>query len=228
MNVGRTGARAGSEAGFSLVEVLVAVMVFAVVSAISTAMLTTALRAREAHGETMAAVAELQRARALLREDFGQLVMRANRNREGARDGIVFAGDLDGVDPFESARAGEPRTVLAFTRAGWDNPGGRYARSSLQRVRYLYDGETLTREAFAYPDLARGAEPRARVLVAEARELEIAFLYGAVWRETARAASEESGDGAPAPPRAVRLRYVLPELGPVEHVLLTPAAEGVR
>lgn len=211
------------ESGFTLTEVLVAVMIFALVSAIALTLLTTALRSRDIHDAQMQTIASVQRTGALLREDMGQVVMRPFRDEQGLIDGRVFAGSLDGTDPFEPVRPGEMREILMLTRAGWANPGASQARSTLQRVAWLYDGRTLQRRAWAYPDITAGSEPVTFTVLEAAQDLRLEFLIGTVWRDALLIAS--GGEGPPLPPRAVRVSYTVPGLGRIEHVLLTPAAQ---
>ncbi|MEQ8405022.1 MAG: type II secretion system minor pseudopilin GspJ [Oceanicaulis sp.] len=211
------------EDGFTLLEVLAAIAVFAVVSAMSVGLLTTALRGKE---QTEAALQRIETAQvlsALFTADMGQLVMRPARNEEGFFDPRVFAADGRGT---EAVRGGQAREVLVFTRTGWANPGAEQPRSTLQRVAWLYDGETLWREARAYPDAARASTPRRRVMAEGVRDLQVEVLQGAGWASQARLSA--GGEGAPVPPAAVRLRYELAGVGALEHVALTPAAGAMR
>lgn len=215
---------AARDSGFTLTEVLVAVMIFALVSAIALTLLTTALRSRDVHAGQMETIGSVQRTGALLREDMGQLVLRPFRGAQGLTDGRVFAGNLDGTDPFEPARRGEMREVLMLTRTGWANPGGVQARSTLQRVAWLYDGTRLQRRAWAYPDITGESEPVTMTVLEQAEDLRLEFLIGTVWRDAMLVA--QGGEGAPPMPRAVRVSYAVPGLGRIEHVLLTPAAQA--
>ncbi|MGJ3232706.1 MAG: type II secretion system minor pseudopilin GspJ [Oceanicaulis sp.] len=211
------------EEGFTLLEVLAAVAVFAVVSAISVGLLTTALRGREQTEAALARLDAAQRVSALFTADMGQIAMRPARTAEGLEDPRVFAADVRGTEPV---RGGDMREVLVFTRTGWANPGEIQPRSTLQRVAWLYDGEALWREAYAYPDAARGAEPRRRLMAEGVRDLEVEVFTGAGWARQARLSA--GAEDAPLPPAAVRLRYELDGVGPMEHVALTPGAGAVR
>lgn len=207
------------EAGFTLLEVLAAVAVFAVVSAVSVGLLTTALRGQEQTEAALARIETAQRMGALFTADLGQLVMRPARTGDGLEDPRVFAADARGS---ELVRAAGPREVLVLTRTGWANPGAAQPRSTLQRVVWLYDGETLWREAAAYPDAARESRTRRRVMATGVRDLEVEVFSGSRWANRARIGAGEAG--APAPPAAVRLRYTLDGVGALEHVALTPGA----
>jgi general secretion pathway protein J len=209
------------EAGFTLLEVLAAVAVFAVVSAVSVGLLTTALRGQEQTDAALARIETAQRVGALFTADMGQIVFRPARTEDGLPDPRVFAADARGT---ELVRGTGAREVLVFTRTGWANPGARQPRSTLQRVAWLYDGQRLWREASAYPDAARGSQPRRRLLAEGVSALEVEAYRGGAWMNEARVGG--SGVGAEAP-AAVRLRYTLDGVGTLEHVALTPSAGGV-
>jgi general secretion pathway protein J len=209
------------EDGFTLLEVLAAVAVFALVSAISVGFLTTALRGKEQTEAALARLETAQRVSAVLTADLGQVVMRPVRGEDGLEDPRVFAADARGTELVRSGVDGM-REVLVFTRTGWANPGALQPRSTLQRVAWLYDGESLWREARAYPDAARGGEPRRRLMAQGVSDLEVEVFQGAGWSAQVRLSA--SADGAPPPPAAVRLRYQLAGVGALEHVALTPGA----
>jgi len=210
------------EHGFSLIEVLAATAVFALVSALSVSLLMGALRT-EAQGEAVLSdLSDVHRIAALLREDVGQIAPRPVRTSEGLEDPRVFAADVDGTETVR-ARASGPREILVLTRTGWANPGRLQPRSSLQRVAWVLEEDRLYRSVWAYPDAARGVEPRRQLLADEVSDVELEILKNGVWVNTARVLA--SSDGVTDPPDAIRLRYVLPRLGALEHVVLSPAAE---
>ena len=216
------------EAGFTLVEVMAAILVFALISAISVGLLTTALRSKETSEAVMADLAAVQRIQALLTEDVGQMVMRPVRDEDGLTDPRLFALDVQGADPLNPAREGEPREILVLTRTGWANPGGLQPRSGLQRVAWIYDGERLWREASLYPDLAQGAAPVRQMIAEGVIELQIEALVTGAWTGVIELRPARNGEASGQPPRAVRLRYTQSLLGEMEHVALSPTAEVGR
>ncbi len=216
------------EAGFTLVEVLVSVLIFAVAAGLGTGLLTTSLRAKALQEAALEEAQAVERVRALLREDLGQLVMRPARRADGSAQPYVFAGDADGADPLSLARSGQARDILVLTRRGWANPGAARPRSTLQRVAWRLDGDTLQRVAWAYPDLARASEARALEVLQGVSAVELEFLLGGTWRSDAFIAPSGDEERPSLPPRAVRLSYVLDGVGPVEHLVLTPASEQGR
>jgi general secretion pathway protein J len=210
------------ENGFSLVEVLAATAVFALVSALSVGLLMGALRTEEQGEAVLSDLSDVHRIAALLREDVGQIMPRPVRTAEGLLDPRIFAADIEGTEPVRTRSTG-PREILVLTRGGWANPGRLQPRSSLQRVAWVLEADRLYRHAWPYPDAARETEPRRQLLADEISEVELAVLQNGVWVNSARVVA--SSEGVSAPPDAVRLRYVLPGLGAMEHVVLSPAAE---
>jgi general secretion pathway protein J len=210
------------EAGFSLIEVLVAVMVFATVSAISVGLLAGALRSKDQGEAALERLAAVQRVSALLREDIGQMTVRAARTQEGLTDPRIFAADIEGTQAVRRLREG--REILVLTRTGWANPGGVQPRSTLQRVAWVLQDGALYREVRAYPDAAPGLEPRRQLMIDGISEVGLDVLTAGGW--AARASLAAEADAAVILPDAVRLRYALAGLGVMEHVVLSPAAEA--
>jgi general secretion pathway protein J len=210
------------EAGFSLIEVLVAVMVFATVSAISVGLLAGALRSKDQGEAALERLAAVQRVSALLREDIGQMTVRAARTQEGLTDPRIFAADIEGTQAVRRLREG--REILVLTRTGWANPGGIQPRSTLQRVAWVLQDGALYREVRAYPDAAPGLEPRRQLMIDGISEVGLDVLTAGGW--AARASLAAEADAAVILPDAVRLRYALAGLGVIEHVVLSPAAEA--
>ena len=206
------------QAGFTLIEVLAATFVFAIVSAVSVGLLSSALRGQTLAEAALDRIDAAQRVGAAFKADLGQVVMRPARTAEGLDDPRVFAADARGTELVRGA--GGAREILVLTRTGWTNPGAVQPRSTLQRVVWLYDGETLWREAAAYPDAARAGEPRRRLMAQGVSELQLEVFQGAGWADRVRLGA--SAEGAPTPPAAVRLRYQLDGVGAMEHVVLTP------
>lgn len=210
------------ERGFSLVEVLAATAVFALVSALSVGLLMGALRTEEQGEAVLSDLSDVHRIATLLREDIGQITPRPVRTAEGLDDPRVFAADIEGTERVR-ARAGGPREILVLTRTGWANPGWLQPRSGLQRVAWVLEEDRLYRSVWAYPDAAPDTEPRRQLLADEVSAVELDILQDGVWVNTARVLA--TSEGMIAPPDAIRLRYVLPGLGSLEHVVLSPAAE---
>lgn len=208
-------------AGFSLVEVLVATFVFAVMAAVSVGLLTSSLTARDVYSGRIAALGEVDTLRTLLRDDAGQVVLRPSRGPDGRTRATLFAGSIDGV-AGEQGEAGDT-VILSLTRRGWANPGQARPRSSLQRVEYVLSGTRLDRQVTLYPDAAAQTPVIRRTLLGQADDISVDFLFGAQWMPRAQVLPGQSMSQLPT---AIRLRYTLPDLGPVEHVVRLPEARA--
>lgn len=204
-------------AGFSLVEVLVATFVFAVIAAVSIGLLTSSLTARDANETRIAALAEIDTLRTLLRDDAGQVVLRPTRRADGRASNVVFAGSVHGV-PGAQGERGET-VILSLTRRGWTNPGQARARSSLQRVDYVMTGGALERRVIVYPDAAPETPVVSRTVLGDVDALTMDFLYGTQWMPRA---DVFAGQSAAQLPQAIRLRYTRADIGPMEHVVRLP------
>ncbi|WP_394693809.1 type II secretion system minor pseudopilin GspJ [Hyphobacterium sp.] len=207
-----------SRAGFSLVEVLVSVMLFSIIGVISTGMLTASLTARDINQASADRAEMIDRARLLMREDFGQLVNRPVRLSDGRNGEIGFAGSTSGL-AGSTGRASD-LTLIAFTRAGRPNPGALQPRGSLQYVEYVRTGDRLIRRSWAYPDRQFETPASEFALLSNVDSLDVDFLNLNSW-VTAMASGSDQGQ-ATSLPRAVRLRAEMTDETDLEFVLLTP------
>jgi len=212
--------RAQDEGGFSLVEVLVSVFIFAVIGTVSVALMAASLDAQEVNRAVLDRTARLDRARTLLRDDVGQIVLRPARDAQGYREPQVFAGSDGGLVRADGDDA--ERVLLELTRRGRANPGLLRPRSSLVRVDYIVRGDRLLRRAYDYPDPDLETRVVETVLAEGVEEVRIEFLVGAVW--VRRAAILAQGQGVL--PAAIRLQYELAPYGLIEHLVLTPEARA--
>lgn len=191
--------------GFTLVEMLVALFVFALLSAAGVALMRVAISNQETVRARVDRIAELQRARAVLKTDLSQLAERQVRDREGRQDPTVFFGDPGGTDG----------AVMRFVRRGIEVADAA-PRASLQRVEYRIRAGRLERLAQTAVDGAPLGEPQA--LLTGVRRAELAFHNGSGWAPSFR------GSGLEATPRAVRLDLELEGVGGVTQLFL--AGEG--
>ena len=136
-------------AGFTLLEILVALAVFAIVSVLATRILGSIVDLADATGERGAALADVQRALAVVERDVEQMVRRPVRDELGDLGPAVAIGGA---------------TLVEFTRQGWQNPLAK-PRTTLQRVAYAHRGEQLLRLYWPVLDRAPGSAPVVQVLL---------------------------------------------------------------
>lgn len=189
--------------GFTLVETLVALAVFALLAGAGVLILQGGIGSQEATQARLDALAQLERTRALLSADLGQIAPRLTRDEAGQRR----------LAPFEGGAVnGAPQ--MRFVRRGVENISGA-GRPSLQQIAYGLEENRLVRRAFPALDGAAPGPPQ--ILLDGIEALDIAFLDGA------NAWSPVWGAERVGLPRAVRLRLTMRDLGAIESLHLTAA-----
>ena len=128
--------------GFTLLELLVALTIFAVMAVMAYSGLNTVLLARIQTDEHATQLAHLQMAFTWLKRDIEQYIGRSIRDQYGDRQ-AALKGTV---------------SQLELTRAGWRNPA-QQNRSSLQRVIYFIEDETLLRSYWRVLDRAQNTLP---------------------------------------------------------------------
>jgi general secretion pathway protein J len=140
---------------------LVALFIFSVISVGSLGSLQSAIQAKEATAEAAARHEDISLLRASLRADLSQIILRDNRDPFGGRDEVLFRGGFN--------------ELLDFTRIGRVNPAGVFARSDIQRVRYIVEEGQLIRRALAHENPAPLTETSDRILISGLSSADIIF-----------------------------------------------------
>jgi general secretion pathway protein J len=163
--------------GLTLPELLVALLIFALVATATAFALRLGVEARDQLTASEGRLAEMQVAAVLMRKDFSDIRLRPVRDEFGDVSAPPFAGG--GVWRPRNEPEGE-RRLIAFVRAGWDNPGADAPRSSLQYVEYLEKDGALVRRIRPFLDDARGQPRFDRALIRDIRNINVRFLAGEV------------------------------------------------
>lgn len=148
--------------GFTLIEVLIALAITALVATLSFASLTAVLDSVEGVREARAEIRSVNQFWSLLARDLRQVVPRRVRDEYGEVESAFWGGEL-------------ADNSLNFTRLGWHNTNG-LSRSNMQRVRYVWEDETLYRETFVVLDRTGETEPRRITMLEDVIEFELRFL----------------------------------------------------
>ncbi len=158
-----SGALVMSSRGFTLIELLVALAVFSIMSVLAFGGLSAVLNASGRTEVSADRLAALQKAFTIIARDVEQAVSRPIRDEFG--------------DIREPLRAGAllNDTLLELSRAGWSNPAG-HRRSTLQRVAYRYEDDTLYRSQWAVLDRAQDSTAQERALLADVTAVEVQLL----------------------------------------------------
>ena len=154
--------------GFTLLELLVALTIFAIIAIMAYSGLDTILTARLQTDQHATQLAHLQIAFTWLGRDIEQHIKRPIRDQYGDTQ-LALQGSI-----FQ----------MEFTRAGWHNPA-QQQRSSLQRVAYHIEEQTLWRSYWWMLDRVQDARPIKMNLLSDVHEIQLRYLDNNLrWHET--------------------------------------------
>ncbi|MDQ2069248.1 type II secretion system minor pseudopilin GspJ [Natronospira bacteriovora] len=149
--------------GFTLFELMVAIAIFSVLGVMTWTAMAGMVRQQELTGEAMDRFRQIQQGVTILSRDLEHIRPRPVR---GASHGDMLPA-LAGGDYLEYP--------LEFTRGGVRNPLGQ-PRSSMQRVAYRIDGDTLTRYSWNLLDRSPDAQPIAMPLIDKVTQVQMRFF----------------------------------------------------
>ncbi|WP_051786019.1 type II secretion system minor pseudopilin GspJ [Endozoicomonas numazuensis] len=148
--------------GFTLIELLIALFIFSLISGAAYRLLVSVSQSHQATEHVLSQMAQGQKARLILENDFSQLSPRAIRDAYGERQPALISMPQSDY-------------LVEFTRAGWQNPLNQ-PRSSMQRVAYqLVNGE-LHRLYWQWLDRAPSAQVKNQVLMTGVSQVSLRFL----------------------------------------------------
>ncbi|MBV1905291.1 MAG: type II secretion system minor pseudopilin GspJ [Pseudomonadales bacterium] len=158
------------------------------------------------HGERLM---EIQQAMQIFERDFGQLTQRSIRDESGELQASTKIGE---------------QFLIEFSRQGWRNPLLR-ARSTLQRVAYIVEEETLYRYYWQVLDRADETEPVIQTLLTNVSSAEFLAIdsTGAEYSFWPVAGNSEQSDANTL--SALRLNIEVAPLGELNRIwAVTPEA----
>ena len=164
-----------AQIGVTLPEVMISLLIFALIASASVYALRLGVDSREQLGVADSRLKNLQIARTLIKEDMAQIVPRQVRDEYGGVSSAAFAG---GQTVFAGRVEDDEKILVAFTRGGWLNPRASSPRSALQRVEYIFKGNTVVRRTRVYLDEAPNTEFAERVLFDGVEDARAEFLIG--------------------------------------------------
>ncbi|MCJ8168775.1 type II secretion system minor pseudopilin GspJ [Atopomonas sediminilitoris] len=196
--------RVRQQLGFTLLEVMIAISIFALVGLATYRMLDTVLQSDQRIKVQELRLRELVRALEVFERDILQLRPRPIRS--------AYGDEL----PALSLQGDSNQQILEFTRAGWSNPLA-HARSQLQRVRWQYQNDQLTRQYWQVLDQAQDslAQPQSVLSQQQGWQLQVMDEQGQ-WHSQWPLADTRSSGGAeaePKLPKALRLTLQHPHYG---------------
>jgi len=156
--------------GFTLLELLIASIIFAIMAVMAYGGLDNVLSNSKASQQALSRLQQIQQSIAIISRDFSQLVPRAVRDEYGnIQPALSTANDID--------------NLVEFTRGGRPNPAN-LLRSTLVRVAYQFDDETLVRLQWPQLDNAPGTEAKKTTLIDNLESVSIRYLdNNAQWQE---------------------------------------------
>ncbi len=199
--------RAKRTSGFTLLELLVALAVFAMVSLMAYSGLRSVLQSKQVTEQRAGRLQQLQSAILMLERDLGQIaLMRGIRDEYGDVQPSLSTADFGTI-------------TLEFTRAGWRNPTGM-ARSTLQRVAYGIEEESLRRFSWTVLDRAQESVPDQVVLLKGVREMRLRYLdESGEWQgQLPTAEPAQTGPTMPSP-LALEVTLELEDMGAIRRVI---------
>ncbi|MEM9809648.1 MAG: type II secretion system minor pseudopilin GspJ [Pseudomonadota bacterium] len=205
-----------NQRGMTLIEVLIALGIFAAVSAIGVGALSLAASGSEQLDKADIRIGELERFRGLLRSDLYQLIDRPVREPDTDEPRPSLMGGAFSDELLEDE---EGVAILALVRSGWPNPGAKEPRSELQAVIYFVQGDQILRRTRPFLDAVRETPHRDDLLLEGVSDVEIAFLNRAGWGE------EAGRPGRGEEPVAVRIRFMHPHYGAMQHIFMLGGPE---
>lgn len=150
--------------GFSLVELMIALAIFALLVTLAYQAVNLLLDAGRRVETPQRELQELQRAMVVIERDLHQLAL-----LRPANTGNPFSAGQAASNSIQQPE--ETGVLLAFTRGGnpdvaWQARDGGLRRSTLQRVRYVWEEGRLLRQTWNLVDHVETAEPVSQVLLA--------------------------------------------------------------
>ncbi len=154
--------------GFTLLELMIALAVFALMVTLSYSSVSLLMDANRRTEGRQADLQQLQRAMLFLERDIHQMVNRPANDGYGKKLPALYVPDDMGA-LLEMTRGGNPDMA-------WELRSSSLMRSTLQRVRYVLDGEVLIRQSWNLIDHADSQEPVNMVLLNGVKSLKFSFL----------------------------------------------------
>ena len=153
---------ASKQQGFTLLELLIASIIFAIMAIMAYGGLDNVISNSQASKQALKRLQQVQQTVSVLNRDFRQLIPRPIRDEFGNTQPYLSAGN--NID-----------YLVEFSRGGRVNPGG-LLRSTLLRVAYQFDEETLVRLQWPQLDRTQEEEPKKTTLIDNLEAVTIRFL----------------------------------------------------
>lgn len=190
--------------GFTLMEILIALFIFTILSFLMVAALRTVINAQSGSEDKAERLRRLQMALLIMSRDIEQTVDRPVVNSSGKEE-VAFIGGPKGFE---------------LTHAGFANPTGVLARSTLQRTGYSWNEDTLYRLTWPVLDQTPETKMSKRRLLTDVVEAHFQYLDK---EGRFRDAWPLESDTKQPLPRAIRVYLTIAQWGQMSQLYLIPA-----
>lgn len=160
------------ERGFSLVETLIATFIFALVSAMGVALISNYQSSRLDLMSADERLVQLDTARAILRNDFFAAINRPVRSEFG-----------DPLNAFEGGNHMLDNVRLRMVRNADAGAMLKGTKSTLRRVDYLLEDNSLIRRSYAQTDTVTGGGFSDQILVYNVESMNLRYGAEGIWSE---------------------------------------------
>ena len=162
--------RQTGQQGFTLLELLIASIIFAIMAVMAYGGLSNVMSNSESSKLALKRLQQIQQTVSVLNRDFRQIVSREIRDEYGNTQPYLTAGN--NID-----------NLVEFSRGGRVNPAG-LLRSTLLRVAYQFDDESLVRLQWPQLDRTQEQEAKKTILIDNVEDVTIRFLgEGGEWQD---------------------------------------------
>jgi general secretion pathway protein J len=195
--------------GFTLIELLVALAIVAVIGVMALTGLSQVIKQQTIARERTERWQAIQLAMRLVAQDIAQLQPRETRDELGA----TYLPSLLANPNAQFA--------LEFSRGGWSNPGG-FARGTVLRVAYNWEGEKLVRLHWPVMDRTVSTPPVRTELLDGVKNVQVRFLDNSgQWSLEWPPVNVQGPQGLTMRPRAVEFGIELNDFGRVWRLVET-------
>ncbi|MFV2004615.1 MAG: type II secretion system minor pseudopilin GspJ [Gammaproteobacteria bacterium] len=196
------------QSGFTLLELLISSIIFAIMAIMAYGGLDNVIQNSKSSQQALKRLQQVQRSVAVLDRDFSQIVQRSIRDEYGVTQPYLFSGK--NIDD-----------LVEFTRGGRVNPAN-LVRSSLLRVTYRFDDETLVRLQWPQLDRAQGIKPKKTTIIDGVEKVTIRFLdekgqWRTQWPPLNSASTGQQGS-KPKRPSAIEIVLQLNDWGDIRRL----------
>lgn len=193
--------------GFTLLELLIASIIFAIMAIMAYGGLANVLDNSKSSELALKRLQQIQQTVSIISRDFSQILPRAIRDEYGNVQPALSAGS--NID-----------NLVEFTRGGRVNPAN-LLRSTLLRVAYRFDDESLIRLQWPQLDSAPGVEAKMTTLIDDIEGVTIRYLdQQGEWQEQWPPLNPETGsaDGSTAELLGIEIILQLNDWGDIRRL----------